>query len=311
ALGRAHLQTIKRLTPKLLFAFDTDSAGEMATKRGVDLALELGFDVNIIEVPSGKDPADTVKENPAEWTRAAVEAKPVIAFFLDALRKKHGNDFRLMRQEATQKVLPYIAAIENSVEKAHWVQEAARALALKEDPLWEEVTKLSRGKKAGVSEEETVYALSVPEVKTRRDLLEERLLGMLAWKGGELAEKLGAEAHTFFSEHHKPLLECVMRLGVLDEAAPEMAGLKTSLEKLALEAELLYGEMPASPDASRGGEWVREEFRALIRELEREHIKGRLEMLGEDIRKHEAARDQAALLASLGEFNLLSKRLAR
>ncbi|MEK7084931.1 MAG: DNA primase, partial [Patescibacteria group bacterium] len=329
ALGRTHLETIKRLTSKLLFAFDTDSAGEMATKRGVDLALEFGFDVNIIGMPAGKDPADAVKENPELWTRAVEGAKPIIAFFLEALRKKHAADFRSMRSEAAAKVLPYIAAIENSVEKAHWVQEAARALALKEDPLWEEVKKISAGRKQAASEDETPPPLAGPEVKTRRDLLEERILGMLAWKREELKEKFGADAHTFFSEHHQPLLECVMKSEATADLPAEAfspsevlteegakagtASLKTNLEKLALEAELLYGEMPAR-NASRseaGGERVHEEFHTLLHELEREHIKGKLEALAEDIRKHEAAGEEADLLASLTEFNVLSKRLNR
>lgn len=297
ALGRAHLQTIKRLTSKLLFAFDSDWAGEMATKRGVDLALELGFDVNIIEVPSGKDPADAVKENPELWTRAVEGAKPIIAFFLEALRKKHAGDFRSMRHDVTQKVLPYIAVIENSVEKAHWVQEAARVLALKEDPLWEEIKKISAGKKIAVSGEEAAPALTGPGIKTRRDLLEERILGLLAWKQGELKEKFGEGAQSLFSEHHRPLLECVMK----SEAAPETALLKANLEKLALEAELLYGEM----------ERLHEEFHVLLRELEREHTKGKLELLAEDIRKFETAGDEERLLASLTEFNVLSKKLSR
>ncbi len=40
----------------IYFVFDGDEAGERATIRGIDIALQLGFDLRIITLPDGQDP---------------------------------------------------------------------------------------------------------------------------------------------------------------------------------------------------------------------------------------------------------------
>ena len=303
ALGRGHLALIRRLTSKLLLAFDADEAGELATKRGVDMILESGFDVNIIEVPGGKDPADAVREDPKLWEEAVLKAKPVIAFFLDLLKKKFSGDTRRFRAETSSLVLPYVAAIENEMEKAHWVQEVSKTLGLKEEPVWEEVKKARARLRKPAPAEEASVAPAV--VKTRRDLLEERILGMLAWKRNEFLEKLNERGREFFSERHQPLLECVFK----EKLPKEMRPLKASLEKLALESELLYGEMPASPDESQDRERIYEEFHNLVSELEREHAKAGLETLASEIRRLEGLGEEEKLMAVLVQFRELSKKM--
>lgn len=302
ALGQGHLNLIRRLTSKLFLSFDADAAGELATKRGVDLILRSGFDVHIMEVPGGKDPADAIRENPKLWTEAAREAKPVISFFLGILQKHFSSDSRRLRSEAGKLVLPYVAALENEIERAHWVQETSKVLGIKEEPIWEEVKKMQL--RAGKTE----TGLSTPRVaqapmKSRRDLLEERVLGMLAWKRGEFLEKFKATAQDFFSEHHKPLLECVFSKKI--PAGGEK--LKKNLEKLALEAELLYGEMPAG---QAGMPKTHEEFHLLLAELEKEHLKARLGAIAAEIRELETKGEEHKILTKLAEFKEFSQKLS-
>jgi DNA primase len=306
SLGREHLRLIKRLASKLFLAFDPDQAGEIATRRAVELALELGLDVNIISLPKGKDPAETIRQGVEIWEEAVLNAKPIIAFFLGRLKEKFPDDLRLRRSEAKVIVLPYLARVENEIEKAHWVQETSKVLALSEEPLWEELKKAASLRKKEASEADAGEASKFPS-KTRRDLLEERILGMLSWKKGKFLGKLCREAQEFFSAHNKPLLECVLK----EKFPSEARELKDKLEKLSLEAELLYGEMPASPDASRGGERVHEEFHNLIKELEKESVRLRLEEITQEIRKLEAEEDKKKILEHLEEFNRLAQKLNR
>src|SRR6478672_549185 len=58
ALTERHLKELSRLTRKLYLCFDADAAGEAATLRGMDLAAGQGFDVRIVALPAGTDPAD-------------------------------------------------------------------------------------------------------------------------------------------------------------------------------------------------------------------------------------------------------------
>jgi len=58
ALTAPQLKELRRLTANLFLCFDADSAGEAATLRGMELALQAGFDVRIVALPLGVDPAE-------------------------------------------------------------------------------------------------------------------------------------------------------------------------------------------------------------------------------------------------------------
>jgi hypothetical protein len=58
ALTESQLRELSRLTQRVFLCFDSDAAGEEATLRGMELAIAQGFDVRIVVLPKGKDPAD-------------------------------------------------------------------------------------------------------------------------------------------------------------------------------------------------------------------------------------------------------------
>jgi DNA primase len=58
ALTEQQLRELARLTKRLWLAFDGDAAGESATLRGMELAVRQGFDVRVVPLPPGLDPAD-------------------------------------------------------------------------------------------------------------------------------------------------------------------------------------------------------------------------------------------------------------
>ena len=58
ALTEQQLKELSRLTRRLYLCFDADAAGEAATLRGMELAVAQGFDVRVVTLPPGQDPAD-------------------------------------------------------------------------------------------------------------------------------------------------------------------------------------------------------------------------------------------------------------
>ena len=58
ALTEAQLKELNRLTKRLFLCFDSDAAGQDATLRGMELAVKQGFDVQVVSLPKGTDPAD-------------------------------------------------------------------------------------------------------------------------------------------------------------------------------------------------------------------------------------------------------------
>jgi DNA primase len=61
ALTQPQLKELRRLTHRVFLCFDADAAGEAATLRGMELAVSAGFDVRVVALPPGLDPADAVE----------------------------------------------------------------------------------------------------------------------------------------------------------------------------------------------------------------------------------------------------------
>ncbi len=78
ALTERQLRELSRLTHKLYLCFDADSAGEEATLRGMKLAVAQGFDVHVVPLPPGRDPADA----PEEFDRQLAAALPLVLYWV-------------------------------------------------------------------------------------------------------------------------------------------------------------------------------------------------------------------------------------
>jgi DNA primase catalytic core len=71
ALTEAQLRELARLTKRLFLCFDADAAGQDATLRGMELAVGQGFDVKIVALQPGTDPADDPAAFERQLTRPA------------------------------------------------------------------------------------------------------------------------------------------------------------------------------------------------------------------------------------------------
>jgi len=76
ALTEQQLKELGRLTKRLWLAFDGDAAGETATLRGMELAAGQGFDVKVVALPAGIDPAD----DPQGLQRLLAGAEPYLLY---------------------------------------------------------------------------------------------------------------------------------------------------------------------------------------------------------------------------------------
>ena len=116
ALTERQLKELQRLTRRLYLCFDSDAAGEEATLRGMELATSLGFDVRVVTLPKGQDPADA----PAGFEARLGGAESYIVY-----RVRLELDRTPDRQEAFVRARELLQRNEDSPE---W-QDALRLLA--------------------------------------------------------------------------------------------------------------------------------------------------------------------------------------
>ncbi len=76
ALTEHQLRELGRLTKRLWLAFDGDAAGQSAALRGMELAVAQGFEVKIVALPPGIDPAD----DPSGFEARLATARPYVLY---------------------------------------------------------------------------------------------------------------------------------------------------------------------------------------------------------------------------------------
>lgn len=145
AFTAAHLERLKRLSPRIILAFDGDKAGEAAAWKATTLALSLGLEAKIARLPEGRDPADLVKEDPKEWKDILRRALPAIEHFLDRILEEE-KDRRKALKAVEQKLLPLLPLLEGSMERSHFISLIAKRTGIKEEMIWEDVRKVAAEK---------------------------------------------------------------------------------------------------------------------------------------------------------------------
>ncbi len=129
------LKLLKRYTTKLLLAFDADLAGETATRRGIELALQEEFDLRIIRLPEGKDPDELIRRDPESWKGAIARAERFLDdAFTQTFARVNLKDVDGKKQAAAT-LLPLIAKVKNPVEQTHYLQKLAEAIRVSEELL--------------------------------------------------------------------------------------------------------------------------------------------------------------------------------
>jgi len=282
ALTFEHLKLIKRLTEKIIMAFDKDEAGARASSKGIDMALAEGFEVKIAVSPSGKDPADAVLDNPESWLKAVSEAKNVIEFYLELFDE---------RKDIERKILPYIAVLQSEMEKAGWVKKISEKLKIKEDAVWDELKKVSlkpTSDVGSVNRHPMSVGASPNPKQTRLDFMRNKLLGMALWQKDTKDQSL------------KPIIDefIALKKEEIENCPPEKKN------RLILEAELFFSEESS----------LANEFLKIKKEIEKEEIKAELENMTEKIKELEMASKseesgEPKLKKYLDDFHKLTKKL--
>ena len=88
ALTEYQLKNLARLAPEARLAFDQDQAGLTATERAIPIASKTGLNLEIIVIPSGKDPDELIKKDPKLWEEAIGKSQPAFDWLLELYQAK-------------------------------------------------------------------------------------------------------------------------------------------------------------------------------------------------------------------------------
>jgi DNA primase len=246
----SNLGLIRRLSPNVIIAFDSDNAGRKAAIRAARIAISMGMEVKIASLPDGKDPADLVRDNIELWKEALKNAKNVVEFELEN-SIRNNSDVRKLSKALRENVFPFIAVMNSAMDQAYFIKMIADKCHITEDAVWndlrsfEATMKTSGGVTPGASvnvgtkdssgsssrTSETMQNLNIANKQNKFDLLERRILGLL-----HLIKKANID------EYNK--LEFILKDIMQDEYQSLISRTENMVEDFVFEAEAFFGDKP-------------------------------------------------------------------
>ncbi|MFA6315095.1 MAG: DNA primase [Candidatus Paceibacterota bacterium] len=196
-----NLGMVRRLSPNMIIALDSDKAGKTASMRAVAAtALSMGMSVKIADIEGGKDPADLITIDPESWKNVLKNAKHVVEFELNNVMSEVTDPHKLSRA-VRERVFPFLIKIDSEMDKALYVRLISERTSLSELAVWEDLKKygiMNPENKSGVtgttnstasniggaqpntnSNKDINKMGSVPQTKSRFNLVERRMIGLL------------------------------------------------------------------------------------------------------------------------------------
>ena len=143
ALTSDQIRLVNRLTKNITVLFDGDAAGIRASIRGIDLILEQGMNVKVVQFPDGEDPDSFAKAHSDIELKEYLEesAQDFINFKVSLLLKDSNND-TIKKASVIRDIVTSISKIPDGIQREVYVQECSRVMDISERVLFSELAQI-------------------------------------------------------------------------------------------------------------------------------------------------------------------------
>ena len=297
AMTLQHLKALSRLAGRIRLAFDGDRAGVSATERAINLAQEIGVELEVVSLPDDvKDPDELIQKDAALWKAAVERAQPAV----DWVIARHAEMEHLATAEGKRRfsttALRIVRSLKDPVEQEHYLavisKETGASLA-------------ALRAKLGAERLAPPAQLKKPKIEKAtpskpRDELADIIVGLAlsqpstrCWVGALEAASLDEPARAVVTAlQAEPLLD-------IEKLPRPLQKFEQYVKIVQLKSERRY--MDWEPEA------LDSEMARLVKQLIRKHRDTKKQQLLEDLREAEELSDEARARTLRQQLNALIK----
>lgn len=182
ALTEAQFVLLKRFAKNLIFAFDRDNAGKMATERSIEFGFASEFSIRVAVWKSkAKDPDECIRDKPKIFEEALQTAFPAAEYLLNSFVEMFDTAAAEGKRKVIEGLLPFLNRVASPVELDCWLKQCSAKLDVPMESLYDELKRFQGkqkfvrivGKNAMAAPEG-----STPELKENFKI-QEYLIGLL------------------------------------------------------------------------------------------------------------------------------------
>ena len=135
ALTEPHLKALSRFTGDIRLCFDADKAGVAATERAIPIASRVKVSLSIIDIPTGKDPDDLIKQDPKLWQEAIAKHQYALDWLMARYEKLLDISSAQGKREFSDILLPVIRNLADDVERDHYLNAIVKSIGVSREAL--------------------------------------------------------------------------------------------------------------------------------------------------------------------------------
>ena len=143
ALTEEQIRLLGKYTRSVTLVYDADSAGSKATLRGVDLVIEGGLDVNVVQLPPGEDPDSFVRKEGGDAFRRLLGGAVSFLDFKAAFFREQGLlDTPEGKTRAVRSIVETLARMKDELKRTFFLKSVAEKYDIYETVLFRELEKI-------------------------------------------------------------------------------------------------------------------------------------------------------------------------
>lgn len=142
ALTQMQAWILKKYAEEVIICYDSDSAGQAATMRGIDILDKSGCKTKVLLIPDGKDPDEFIRNNgPEKFKNLADRAISLLDYKIRVENKMHNMDTVDDKLMLLNNIADILAAHDNSIERELYSKSYAEQYGISLESLASEVAK--------------------------------------------------------------------------------------------------------------------------------------------------------------------------
>ena len=149
-----HAKIISRYTKEVVVVFDSDLAGQNASRRAIELLIENDISVSVLALPPGDDPDTFIKKNGLDgFNRFLNRRLKIIDYIAESYEVRGGLSTPEGKTEFVREIIGLITKMRDPIKRDFYIKDVAERFGIYESIIRKELDSFKGLKNRGLTRE--------------------------------------------------------------------------------------------------------------------------------------------------------------
>ena len=147
ALTEAQGRLLRKYAEKIIISYDSDSAGQAATLRGLEILTNLGCDIRILQMEGAKDPDEyVIKHGNGRFNLLVENAISLIEFKIKVLKRNLNLENTNDKIKFLNEIARLVSTVDNKIEQEVYIDKISKDYDISKEAIYGEINKINYSK---------------------------------------------------------------------------------------------------------------------------------------------------------------------